>query len=75
MRPPTDDLVTIARLHAALDSAVETEHFIAEVDDVSPPAQQAIARAAALVIEARELLRALLLRHRGVGRSDTLSLA
>jgi hypothetical protein len=65
--PPKTDMMTLARLHAALDSVVETEQLLAEVRETTPGWPNALARASAAVVEARELLRALLRsdpRHR-----------
>lgn len=58
--PPTTDMMTLARLHAALDSVVETEELLAQVRETSPGWPHALAKASAAVGEARELLRALL---------------
>ena len=54
------DMMTLARLHAALDSVIETEQLIAAVDETSPLPRPAVARVRALVGETRELLRRLL---------------
>lgn len=65
--PPTTDMMTLARLHAALDSVVETEELLAQVRETTPGSPTALARASAAMREARELLRALLRpdpRHR-----------
>ncbi|GEM_PF-5823557 len=65
--PPTTDMMTLARLHAALDSMVETEELLTQVRETTPSSPNALARATAAVIEAREILRALLRpepRHR-----------
>ncbi len=56
---PTD-MVALARLHAALDSVVETEVLIAELRDTQALASLPLSRAATLVTETRELLRSLL---------------
>jgi len=56
------DLATLARLHAALDSVVETEQVIAAIHDTSTSHSPAVVRVGALLGEARELLRALLVR-------------
>jgi hypothetical protein len=56
------DMMTLARLHAALDSVVETEQLIAMIKDTSLEPQPALGRVADLVGEARELLRRLLAR-------------
>jgi hypothetical protein len=55
------DMVTLARLHAALDSVVETEQLIAAIKDGSP-GSPTLVRLTKLVDEARDLLRTLL-RH------------
>ena len=60
-------MMTLARLHAALDSVVETEALLAEVRETTPTAPNALARASAAVKEVREILRTLLrpeARHR-----------
>jgi hypothetical protein len=65
--PSKSDMMTLARLHAALDSVVETEELLAQVRATTPGWPNALARATAAVVEARELLRALLRpdpRHR-----------
>jgi hypothetical protein len=54
------DMMTLARLHAALDSVVETEALIGAVHETSPLPQPAVLRVKELVGEARELLRWLL---------------
>jgi hypothetical protein len=73
---PAADLATLARLHAALDSVVETEQMIAAIHDSSARAA-AVLRVGALLGEARELLRGLLVRpdrrHAGVGALDSLA--
>lgn len=56
------DMVTLARLHAALDSVVETEELIVTIREGSPTHSPAVTRLAEVVHEARELLRALLTR-------------
>jgi len=56
------DLATLARLHAALDSVVETQQVIAAIHDSSTSHSNAVVRVGALLGEARELLRALLVR-------------
>lgn len=53
-------MVALARLHAALDAVVETEVLISELRDSQARASLPLSRAATLVTEARELLRALL---------------
>jgi hypothetical protein len=70
------DLATLARLHAALDSVVETEQVIAAIHDTSVNRSVAVDRVGALLGEARELLRGLLLRpdrRRSVGALDSLA--
>ena len=70
------DMATLARLHAALDSVVETEHVISAIHDTSMNPPPAVIRVGALLGEARELLRRLLARpeHRhAVGSSDILA--
>lgn len=73
---PVSDLATLARLHAALDSVVETEQVIAAIHDSSARAA-AVTRVSALLGEARELLRGLLVRpdrrHAGAGALDSLA--
>jgi hypothetical protein len=56
------DMMTLARLHAALDSVVETEQLIAMIQDTSGVPHPGLGRVADLVGEARELLRRLLAR-------------
>lgn len=56
------DLATLARLHAALDSVVETEQVIAAIHQTSPGAAPGVVRVSALLGEARELLRRMLQR-------------
>lgn len=73
---PVADLATLARLHAALDSVVETEQVIAAIHDSSASRAAAVVRVGALLGEARELLRGLLERpdHRhAVGALDSLA--
>jgi hypothetical protein len=70
------DMATLARLHAALDSVVETEHVIAAIQNTSTSPPAAVARIGSLLGETRELLRWLLARpeHRqAVGSADTLA--
>jgi hypothetical protein len=55
-------MMTLARLHAALDSVVETEALIVTIREASPSHGPAVTRLAEVVSEARELLRALLTR-------------
>jgi hypothetical protein len=54
------DLATLARLHAALDSVVETEQVIAAIHETSPSAAHGVVRVSALLGVARELLRRML---------------
>ena len=54
------DMMTLARLHAALDSVTETEQMIAQIQETSKVSPPAVERVGALVAEARELLRFLL---------------
>jgi hypothetical protein len=78
-RTPADlvaDLATLARLHAALDSVVETEQVISAIHDSSAGRAAAVVRVSALLGEARELLRGLLRPDRrptGVGSLDSLA--
>lgn len=70
------DLATLARLHAALDSVVETEQVIAAIHDSSANHAAAVVRVGALLGEARELLRGLLVRpdrRHAVGPLDSLA--
>lgn len=70
------DLPTLARLHAALDSVVETEHVIAAIHESSVSVPPGVVRVSALLGETRELLRALLRRpdrRHAVGSSDMLA--
>jgi hypothetical protein len=66
------DMMTLARLHAALDSVVEARQLIAAIRDASATPRPALEQVGALFDEARELLRALLAtpKHRqAVGTS------
>lgn len=54
------DMMTLARLHAALDSVVEARELIAAIDASSPTPPPALAHVGMLFDEARELLRELL---------------
>jgi hypothetical protein len=69
-------MATLARLHAALDSVVETEHLIAVIRETSASPPPAVARAGALLGEVRELLRGVLARperRHSVGSADTMA--
>jgi len=59
--------MTLARLHAALDSVHATATLLAQIRETSSVPSRGLARATELVGEARELLRGLLappgLRH------------
>jgi hypothetical protein len=55
-----NDMITLARLHAALDFVVETEQVIAGMREASATPQPGVARLGELLGEARELLRRLL---------------
>ena len=71
------DMATLARLHAALDSVVETEQVIAAIHDSSASRSQAVVRVGTLLGEARELLRGLLVRpdrRSAVGTVDSLAI-
>jgi hypothetical protein len=57
-----EDMMTLARLHAALDSVVDTEQVMAQIHESSPVSRPAVVRVRVLVAEARELLRSLLVR-------------
>jgi len=54
------DMMTLARLHAALDSVVDTQQLIAQIHESSAISPPTVAKLGALVAEARELLRFLL---------------
>ncbi|MBC7975299.1 MAG: hypothetical protein H7138_09960 [Myxococcales bacterium] len=54
------DMMTLARLHAALDSVVDIEQLIQQVHESSNVSRPTVARVGALVAETRELLRFLL---------------
>lgn len=68
-----EDMMTLARLHAALDSVVDTEQVMTQIHETSTVPQPTVARVRELVAEARELLRSLLVRpegrHPAVGNS------
>jgi hypothetical protein len=51
------DMVTLPRLHAALDSVVETEQLIATIKEGSVSQSPAVTRLVEVVKEARVLLR------------------
>ena len=55
-------MMTLARLHAALDSVQETAKLLAQIRETAPLPPHGLVRATALVGEARELLRGLLAR-------------
>jgi hypothetical protein len=57
---PAPDMMTLARLHAALDAVTDTQQMIAQIHDSSAVSRPAVTRIGELVAEARELLRALL---------------
>jgi hypothetical protein len=57
-----DDMMTLARLHAALDSMVDTEQVMTQIHESSVTPQPTVARVRELVAEARELLRWMLAR-------------
>ncbi len=66
-----DDMMTLARLHAALDSVVDTEQVMTQIHETSTVPQPTVTRVRELVAEARELLRGLLrpeCRHAAVGK-------
>jgi hypothetical protein len=70
------DPAMLARLHAALDSVVETEQVIAAIHDSSAGRAAAVVRVGTLLGEARELLRGLLVRadrRHAVGPLDSLA--
>ena len=55
-------MMTLARLHAALDSVHETAALLAQIRETAVIPHQGLTRATELVAEARELLRDLLTR-------------
>jgi hypothetical protein len=57
---PIADMVTLARLHAALDAVTDTEQMIAQIHESSAFSPPTVVRVGELVAEARELLRWLL---------------
>jgi hypothetical protein len=67
-------MMTLARLHAALDSVHETATLLAQIRETAALPPQGLVRATELVREAREVLRGLLVRpdHRhGVEKART----
>jgi hypothetical protein len=56
-------MITLARLHAALDFVLETEQVIAGIRESTAAPPPGVARVGELVGEARELLRQLLARQ------------
>jgi hypothetical protein len=54
------DMMTLARLHAALDSVIETQQMMAQIRESSRTSQPTVARVQELIAETRELLRWLL---------------
>lgn len=73
---PIVDSAMLARLHAALDSVVETEQVILAIHDSSARRAAAVVRVSALLGEVRELLRGLLVRadrRHAVGPLDRLA--
>ncbi len=54
------DMMTLARLHAALDAVTQTEQMIAQIHESSAISPPTVVRVGELVAEARELLRWLL---------------
>jgi hypothetical protein len=57
---PATDMVTLARLHAALDAVTDTEQMIAQIHESSAISPPTVMRVGELVAEARDLLRWLL---------------
>ena len=55
-------MMTLARLHAALDSVQETAALLAQIRETATIPQYGLARVSELMGEAREVLRALLTR-------------
>lgn len=55
-------MMTLARLHAALDSVQETAALLAQIRDTAPLPHHGLTRVTELMGEAREVLRALLTR-------------
>lgn len=64
-------MVTLARLHAALDSVVETELLIATIHETSPAHSHSVTRLAEVVREAKGLLRSMLSRPERRQLSET----
>ena len=64
----TPDMVTLARLHAALDAVVEAQQQLGQVSETPTVRRSTVTRASTLVAEARELLRSMLR-----GEVDTVS--
>jgi adenylosuccinate synthase len=60
-----DDMMTLARLHAALDSVVDTEQVMTQIHESSAVPEPTVTRVRQLVAEARELLRWMLARPEG----------
>lgn len=58
----SDEMMTLARLHAALDSVVDTEQVMAQIHESSAISRPTVARVRELVAEASELLRWMLAR-------------
>ena len=58
-------MMTLARLHAALDSVVDTEQVMTQIHESSAVPQPTVTRVRQLVAEARELLRSMLARPEG----------
>jgi hypothetical protein len=57
---PDTDMMTLARLHAALDAVTDTEQIITHIRQSSAISRPAMLRVGQLVAEARELLRSML---------------
>jgi hypothetical protein len=56
------DMITLARLHAVLDTVVETEQTLAAIRESSANSAHSVTRISELLGEARELLRWMLAR-------------
>jgi hypothetical protein len=68
------DMMTLARLHAALDSVVEARQLITTIHESSPTPRPGLEQIGTLFDEARDLLRALLTppdRRQAVGEVGT----